>query len=67
MENFKNFIIEYRGAIIGGIVAIIALILQIHKFLIGCLIIAAGMFVGNYIQKNKDRVKDKLIKLLDRW
>ena len=52
MENLKNFIIRYRGAIIGGIVAIIALILRIHKFLIGCIIILAGILIGNYVQKN---------------
>ena len=58
MEKFKDFLIEYRGAIIGGIIAIIALILQIHKFLIGCLLIVAGIFIGNYIQRNKDKVKE---------
>ena len=54
MENLKNFIIRYRGAIIGGIVAIIALILRIHKFLIGCIIILAGILIGHYIQKNQN-------------
>lgn len=67
MENFKNFIIKYRGAILGGIIAIIALILRIHEFLIWCLIIAAGIFVGNYVQQNKDKVKDGIRKIVDRW
>ena len=31
MEKVKQFLIKYRGAIIGGIVAIIALILKLHK------------------------------------
>ena len=31
MEKVKQFLINYRGAIIGGIVAIIALLLNIHK------------------------------------
>ena len=30
MDEFKEFLIKYRGAIIGGIVAIVALILRIH-------------------------------------
>ena len=67
MEKFRDFLIEYRGAIIGGIIAIILLIFHIYKFLVGCLIIIAGIFIGNYVQRNKENVKDKIQKLLDRW
>ena len=67
MEKFKNFIIEYRGAIIGGLIAIVALALRIHEFLIGCLVIGAGILAGNYVQKNKEIVKDKIRDLVDRW
>jgi len=67
MEQFKKFIIKYRGAIIGGIIAMIALILQIHKFLIGCIIIIAGILIGNYVQTNKESVKEKIQKIVDRW
>lgn len=67
MEDFKNFLIRYRGAIIGGIIAIILLIFKIYEFLIGCVIIVAGMLVGNYVQQNKDKVKDKIRKIVDKW
>jgi len=67
MNNFKDFVMEYRGAIIGAIVAMLVLIFQIHKFVIGCLIIIAGILVGNYIQRNKETVKEKIRKILDRW
>lgn len=67
MEDFKNFLIKYRGAIIGGIIAIILLIFKIYEFLIGCVIIVAGMLVGNYVQQNKDKVKDKIRKIVDKW
>ena len=67
MENFKEFILKYRGAIIGGIVAIVLLVLRIHEFLIGCLIIAAGILTGNYVQRNKDSVKDKIRNIVDKW
>ena len=67
MENLKDFILKYRGAIIGGIVAIVALILNVHKFLFGCLIVVAGILAGNYVQRNKDKVKDKIRDVVDRW
>ena len=67
MEKFKDFIIEYRGAIIGGLIAIVALALRIHEFLIGCLVIAAGILAGNYVQRNKEAVKQRIRDLVDRW
>lgn len=66
MESFKNFLIKYRGAIIGGIVALIALLLNLHKVLIWILIILAGIVIGNYIQNNKEFVKDKLKTYIDK-
>jgi len=67
MEGIKEFLIKYRGGIVGAIIAIIALILKIHEFLIGCLIIVAGFFVGNYVQNNKEIVKEKIRMIVDRW
>ena len=64
MEQFKNFLIKYRGAIIGGI---IALILKIYKILLGGLVIVAGIFLGNYIQQNKEIVKEKIKNIIERW
>ena len=66
MENFKRFLINYRGAIIGGIVAIIALLLNLHKILLWILIVVAGMLIGNYVQHNKEFVKDKLKSYIDK-
>ena len=67
MEQIKDFIVKYRGAIIGGAIAIIALILKIHEFLIGCLIIVSGILIGNYIQQNKEKVKEVIRKTVDKW
>jgi len=67
MEQFKDFLIKYRGAVIGGIIAIIALILKIHEFLIGCIIIIAGILIGNYVQQNKEQVKIKIKNLIEKW
>ena len=67
MEQFKQFFMKYKGAFIGGIIAIIAMLFNIHKILIGFLIIAAGALIGNYVQLNKEKVKDTIRKAVDRW
>lgn len=66
MEEFKNFIKEYSGAIIGGLIAIIILWTRLHELIIGIILISIGVFVGNYIQKNKYDVKEKIKKFIDR-
>ena len=66
MEEIKNFIMKYRGAIIGIIVAIVLLATRLYDVIIGILLILAGAFVGNYVQLNKDDVKAKLKKFIDR-
>lgn len=66
MEEIKEFLIKYRGAIIGGLIAIIALIFNLHNILIGALIIIAGMVIGNYVQHNKEIVKEKLKSYIDK-
>lgn len=66
MEKVKQFLINYRGAIIGGIVAIVALLLNLHKVLIVILIVIAGILLGNYVQHNKELVKEKLKSYIDK-
>ena len=66
MEEIKNFLIKFRGAIIGGILAFIGLLLNLHKVLIFILIIIAGCLIGNYVQHNKELVKDKLKSYIDK-
>lgn len=66
MEDFKKFISKYRGAIIGVLVAIVILATRLYALIVGILLILAGAFVGNYVQQNKDEVKTKLKKFIDR-
>ena len=66
MEDFKKFIGQYRGAIIGIIVAIVILATRLYALIVGILLILAGAFIGNYVQQNKDDVKTKLKNFIDR-
>ena len=54
------------GSIAGVIIAIILLATRLYDVIIGILIILAGALVGNYVQQNKDDVKAKLKKFIDR-
>ena len=66
MDNFKKFVKEYSGAIIGAAIAILILFTNLYKLIIGIILIILGIFVGNYVQRNKIDVKEKLKQFIDR-
>lgn len=66
MEEFKKFINQYRGAIIGVLIAIIILATRLYVLIVGVLLVVVAAFIGNYIQQNKDDVKVKLKKFIDK-
>lgn len=66
MKDLKSFIYEYRGAIIGGIFGIIVLCTGLLKLVLGIIVLACGVFLGNYVQHNKYEVKQKLLDLINR-
>ena len=66
MKDLKNFIHDYRGAIIGGIVAVIVLCTGLWKLAISIIVIGGGVFLGNYVQQNKYEVKEKLHDFINR-
>lgn len=66
MDSFKKFVTQYRGAIIGVIIAILILCTRLYKLIIAIVLLFIGAIVGNYIQQNKDIVKEKLKNFIDR-
>ena len=66
MDNMKQFWDQYKGAVIGALIAILILCTQLYKLVIGIILIVIGIFVGNYVQYNKYDVKEKLKKIIDR-
>lgn len=66
MDDFKGFLHEYRGAIIGAILSIIVLCTGFLKLALVIIVICAGIFLGNYVQHNKYEVKQKLLDFINR-
>lgn len=66
MEGFKEFWNQYRGAIIGIVIAILILITRLHDLILAIVVLVLGAFIGNYVQYNKDLVKSKLKGFIDR-
>ncbi len=66
MNNFKDFWNQYRGAIIGVILAILILITGLDKLILAIVVLFLGAFIGNYVQRNKEDVKSKLKKFIDK-
>lgn len=66
MDNFKQFLGQYRGAIIGAVVAILILCTRLYTLIIGAVLIVICMYAGNYIQSNKNEVKEKIKKFIDK-
>lgn len=66
MNSFKDFWNQYRGAIIGVILAILILITGLDKLILAIVVLFLGAFIGNYVQRNKEDVKSKLKKFIDK-
>ena len=58
MEDIKNFLSKYKGAIIGVIVAIIILATRLYEVIVGILLILAGAFVEIYRQNVKGKERE---------
>ena len=66
-KNFVYYVTQFRGAIIGAVVSLIFIATGLSKLLVGLVILAAGAFLGNYIQKNKTHVKQSLKEFIDKF
>ncbi|MCI8443761.1 MAG: DUF2273 domain-containing protein [Clostridia bacterium] len=63
MKEFWN---QYKGAMIGILIAILILITRLHDLILAIVVLVLGAFIGNYVQQNKDFVKTKLKNFIDK-
>lgn len=62
----KGFFQKNGGAIIGGLIAFVLACTKLYRVVIAIVLVAIGMWAGNYFQKNKEFVKEKLKNLIDK-
>ena len=66
MDSIKDFWNQFKGAIIGVVVAILILITRLHDLILAIVVLVLGDLIGNYVQQNKDDVKSKLKNFIDK-
>ena len=66
-DDRKVFLGQYGGAIIGGLIALLLCFTEIYKFLLYIVIVLAGVFIGNYVQKNKTKGIEILKDFIDKF
>ena len=66
MNGFKEFWNNYKGAIIGVVIAALILITRLQDLIIAIVVLVLGALIVNYIQQNKDDVKLKLKNFIDK-
>ena len=66
MNGVKDFWNQYKGAIIGIIVAILILVTRLHDLILAIVVLVLEAFIGNYVQQNKEEVKTKLKGFIDK-
>ncbi len=64
--NLKEFWNNYKGAMIGIVVAILILVTRLHDLILAIVVLVLGALVGNYVQQNKEDVKTKLKTFIDK-
>lgn len=67
MNSLKDFWNSYKGAIIGVIIAGLIILTNLYQLIFAIVLIFMGAFIGNYIQQNKQIVKDRLKNFIDRF
>ena len=66
MEDFKKFMAQYGGMVIGVIVAILLLCTRLYMLIVGLVLVVVCAYAGNYFQHNKYEVKEKLKDFIDK-
>ena len=64
--NIKEFWNNYKGAIIGVLISILILVTRLHDLILAIVVIVLGAIIGNYVQQNKEDVKNKLKGFIDK-
>lgn len=65
--SFNEFMDKYLGMIIGIVVAVLLIVLNLLYVAECIVVIVAFAWLGKYIQGNKEKVKEKLKGMIDKF
>ena len=63
----KEFWEKFKGAIIGGVIAMLILASNLLEGVFYIAFIIFGICLGNYVQDNKEEVKERLKNFIDKF
>ena len=66
MEEVKKFLTKYWGGIVGGLIALILACTGLYRLIVAIVLIAIGIWAGNYFQHNRNNVKEILKHFIDK-
>ncbi len=70
MNDFKELSNKYGGAILGFLIGLVLAIIlfctDLYKVVTAILLIIACVYLGNYIQRNKENVKERTKNFIDK-
>lgn len=66
MNDFKQFMSQYGGMIVGILIAVLLLLTKFYELIIAIILIVVCGYAGFYFQHNKDSVKEKLKNFIDK-
>ena len=66
MNDFKQFMSQYGGMIIGILIAVLLLLTRFYELIIAIILIAVCGYAGFYFQHNTDSVNGKLKNFIDK-
>ena len=67
MGNLKEFWDKYKGAIIGILIALLIVCTRLYQLFILFALVIIGAIIGNYVQNNKELVKNKMKNFIDKF
>lgn len=66
-NKLGKFLEEFGGFIVGALIGILLVLCKVVDIIVTIVIVVGFGFLGTYIQRNKNKVKEVLKNLIEKW